>query len=408
MKLENLANHINVALKSANAPKLATLLSYQDVHKDGLFVNNPGASRNSLTSRYAGKLASPWDEVCIAHLLVIIHTKDDNYEEAYKEEAQLVNAFLRYFTTQTRWLLPTLWLLLAELRVLAHQGDVALYSQGKATSCCEDAARICNKAFTLCVTDRTSAPAESRKWGVYRSVNIVLKCYFKVNRTNLSKNVIRAIEANPDIPPLEKFERSAQVTYRYYQGLLALLDENYIKAEAELTFACENCHWSSPRNQERILTFLIPLRMMKGSFPAASVLARFPALEDLYGRFISNIKQGNVVGFDQALVDLEARLVQLNIWLMIVKVREIAVSRVFKKCWLALQKPSRVPIPAFHAALKVAGEKDMQVAEAECLVANSIFKGYIKGYISHDTQLVVLSKLDPFPKLGARALRNGL
>ena len=34
------------------------------------------------------------------------------------------------------------------------QGDVALYSQGKATSCCEDAARICNKAFTLCITDR--------------------------------------------------------------------------------------------------------------------------------------------------------------------------------------------------------------------------------------------------------------
>lgn len=65
-------------------------------------------------------------------------------------------------------------------------------------------------------------------------------------------------------------------------------------------------------------------------------------------------------------------------------------------------------MPAFHASLKVAGEKDMQVAEAECLVANSIYKGYIKGYISHDTQLVVLAKTEPFPKLGARALRNGL
>jgi len=71
--------------------------------------------------------------------------------------------------------------------------------------------------------------------------------------------------------------------------------------------------------------------MMKGSFPTAGVLARFPALEGLYEPFISNIKKGSVVGFDQALVDLEARLIQLNIWLMIVKVREIAVSRVFKK-----------------------------------------------------------------------------
>lgn len=74
--------------------------------------------------------------------------------------------------------------------------------------------------------------------------------------------------------------------------------------------------------------------MMKGSFPTPSVLARFPALEGLYGPFISNIKQGNVVGFDKALVDLEARLVQLNIWLMIVRIREITVSRVFKKWYV--------------------------------------------------------------------------
>lgn len=74
-------------------------------------------------------------------MLVVVHTKDNNPEEAYKEEAILVtwdfllrvvalrlsgltgvpSAFLRYFTTQTKWVLPTLWLLLAELRVLAHQ-----------------------------------------------------------------------------------------------------------------------------------------------------------------------------------------------------------------------------------------------------------------------------------------------
>jgi hypothetical protein len=64
-------------------------------------------------------------------------------------------------------------------------------------------------------------------------------------------------------------------------------------------------------------------------------------------------------------------------------------------------------IGAFHAALKVAGE-DMPVAEAECLVANAIYKGYIKGYISHETQLVVLAKTDTFPRLGSRAQKMGL
>jgi hypothetical protein len=71
--------------------------------------------------------------------------------------------------------------------------------------------------------------------------------------------------------------------------------------------------------------------MMKGSFPSNALLNRFPALHGLYGRFLAAIRQGDVVEFDKALADLEARLVQLNIWLMIVKVREMALSRVFKK-----------------------------------------------------------------------------
>ncbi|KAG8755526.1 COP9 signalosome (CSN) subunit [Serendipita sp. 396] len=423
MKLENLAHHINLCVKANNGIKLASWLSTNEPdHVDALRKANIGSTRDSLSKKYMNKFASPWDEICIAHLLAVIAISENRMEDAYKEQASMVNAFLRFFGVQTNWVLTPLWVVLTELRQLAHDGDVELYNQQKLTTCCEDAARICNKAFTMCVTDRTSQPAESRKWGVYRAVNIVLKCYFKVNRTNLSKNVIRAIEANSDIPSLEQFEMTDQVTYRYYQGLLALLDENYSRvretsdppvyayicpqAEGELSFAFEHCHYSSPRNQERILTFLIPLRMMKGSFPTVRLLKRFPSLEGLYGRFLKSIREGNIVEFDRALLDLEARLVQLNIWLMIVKVREITVSRVFRKCWLVLNKPSRVSIPAFHAALKVAGSP-MEIAEAECLVANSIFKGFIKGYISHDTQLVVLAKTDAFPRLGVRVLRNG-
>lgn len=44
MKLEILASHINQALKTSDAPKLAGLLSYQDIHSDGLFIANPGVT----------------------------------------------------------------------------------------------------------------------------------------------------------------------------------------------------------------------------------------------------------------------------------------------------------------------------------------------------------------------------
>ena len=37
--------------------------------------------------------------------------------------------------------------------------------------------------------------------------------------------------------------------------------------------------------------------------------------------------------------------------------------------------------------------------EVECLVANLIYRGYVKGYISHTKKVLVLSKANPFPPL---------
>jgi hypothetical protein len=44
---------------------------------------------------------------------------------------------------------------------------------------------------------------------------------------------------------------------------------------------------------------------------------------------------------------------------------------------------------------------DIELEEANCILANLIYQGKIKGYISHTHQKVVLSKTDAFPKLSA-------
>jgi hypothetical protein len=68
----------------------------------------------------------------------------------------------------------------------------------------------------------------------------------KVRRISLSKNVLRALEVNQDIPLLQEYPRahqvgtdlfiallqsltSHQVTYRYYLGMLSFLNEDYAK-----------------------------------------------------------------------------------------------------------------------------------------------------------------------------------
>lgn len=60
-------------------------------------------------------------------------------------------------------------------------------------------------------------------------------------------------------------------------------------------------------------------------------------------------------------------------------------------------KPARMGIDQFQRCYVAGSTEDMDRPEVECLLANLIYKGLMKGYISHAHQLVVLSKDKPFP-----------
>lgn len=51
------------------------------------------------------------------------------------------------------------------------------------------------------------------------------------------------------------------------------------------------------------------------------------------------------------------------------------------------------------AALRIMESEEIDLEEAHCILANLIAEGKVKGYISIQHQKLVLSKIDPFPKL---------
>ena len=59
---------------------------------------------------------------------------------------------------------------------------------------------------------------------------------------------------------------------------------------------------------------------------------------------------------------------------------------------------AQVSLALFLEALNWCGCR-MDIDEVECIVANLIFRKFIKGYISHKSRVVVLAKTDPFPSL---------
>lgn len=41
----------------------------------------------------------------------------------------------------------------------------------------------------------------------------------------------------------------------------------------------------------------------------------------------------------------------------------------------------------------------LDLDEVECILANLIYRGYVKAYISYAKKMLVLSKVSPFPHL---------
>jgi len=400
-KFSRFLTQIAEALSEEKGPELAYLLKPTSEHGKGLVKEFRNPTKQSL-SYYEGSMESPWDEIAIQYVLVVNHCAKKRATEAFKEHCTLVSLFLRYFSVNSGWTLPALFSVLRDLRDLAFDADLEASTKGQeGTAAMEEAARIISKAFSSCVTDRQSPYAESRKWGVYYVVGLILKCYFRVRRISLSKNILRAIDANPDIPPLSAYPRSHQVTYRYYIGMLSFLNEDFAKSEEELTLAFYHCHTGARSNQERILAYLIPLRILRGHLPSKELLNRFPVLDDLYSPFIVAIRAGNIKAYDSALMKFERRLVELNLWLTLERARELCIRGLFRRVWVASQRGTRIPISLFHASLNIAGMEVSQ-EEAECLVANMIYKGFMRGYISHEKQMVVLAHTNAFPRLADR------
>lgn len=208
---------------------------------------------------------------------------------------------------------------------------------------------------------------------------------------------------------------SHQVTFRYYRGVMSFWDESYRQAEEDFTFALEHCHQGSLTNRFLILKYLVPIRLLSGSLPNKALLSRYPRLMNLYMDFITAIRTGNVGLFDKALQHRERELIQSGTYLVIEMARWVCFRTLFRKVWLLQDKTTRIAFSSCQVALKVAqvgqvangnhagdGKKrklddNTSVEEVECLLANLIDRGMVKGYLSHEKATMVLSNKDPFP-----------
>ncbi|KAF9980829.1 COP9 signalosome (CSN) subunit [Modicella reniformis] len=397
MKLTMYIGQVNHGIINEHDHKVACFLQVYSKHSDKLLNETP-ESAWQIDETCRERLPAPWNEIVFHHILACISVRDQDFLKAYSEQTETVSIFQREFANLTNWPLETFYLLNGDLRRLAVQADKQLQQNGEKPSKLEDCARMLNKSFTLCATDR-SPQNVSKKWGTYNIVSILFRTYFKLKSHNLCKNILRAVKA-ADLPELDQFPMSHQVTMRYYTGVLSFFNEDFKKAEPDLQFAFDHTPKRFHNNRRLILHYLIPTKLLHGSLPSARHLEEFPELSTLYQPLVTAIKTGNVKQFDEALVSGGTRLIALGTYLTVEQSRGVAVRTLFKKVYVytSMDRSNKLEISLFKTALQFVGVT-VDEDEVECMLANMIHKGYIRGYISHEKRVLVLSQKDPFPGL---------
>ncbi|KKZ65906.1 hypothetical protein GX50_07621 [[Emmonsia] crescens] len=376
--------------------------------------------------------ANAWVEVFVAFwkaVAEIVEVEESpqtgSWTKVFNAWKQVANLLIRGYTNGgfQAWTLPCLYVVGRYLRLFAMEADSNtsqdsdtfnngfqddVISDASKNAKLEESSQIINRMFTLCLHDR--APLEdSRKWGVYNTVNLSFKTYFKLGAISSCKSLLRAINAShADLPPISAFPKSHIVTFKYYLGVICFLEENYAEAEEHLTYAWKMCHPDAKKNRELILTYLIPCHIVTThTLPTHRLLAPYPRLERLYSPLSKCIKKGDLTGFDAAMTAGENEFVKRRIYLPLERGRDIALRNLFRKVFLVGgydptvngQPPirrTRIPVAEFAAAIRLGNKVDekapLDMDEVECFLANLIYKNLMKGYISRERGIVVLSK----------------
>ncbi|XP_062540018.1 PCI domain-containing protein 2 homolog isoform X2 [Armigeres subalbatus] len=346
---------------------VARLLSLSDQH-----VNNQWLHVEHPETAVDRQHESPVVEIVSCHLKVLFClTKEPrNYSEAFKHQTNCVQAVVKMLQVMKgeNWFLPVMYTVAIDLRRLAVKCEQQQKSS-KPGEILEKAAECLMSCFRVCAADNRSLDPDTKRLGMLNLVNQLFK---------------------------ESFSLAQRITYKYFAGRKAMFDSEYKNADEYLSFAFERCPRKFTKNKRLILTYLVPVKMLLGYMPRKEILERYNMLQ--FYELTVALKEGNVRRFDEVIQKHEAFFINAGIYLIVEKLKILAYRNLFKKVYIILQT-HQIDLNAFLTALQWVGEDELTMDETHCIVANLIYEGRIKGYISHQHNKLVVSKQNPFPNV---------
>lgn len=162
-----------------------------------------------------------------------------------------------------------------------------------------------------------SSEENTKRLGMLNLVNQLFKVYFRINKLDLCKPLIRVIE---NAMFRDSFPIAEQITYRYFIGRLAILDSDYKRADQYLSYAFNQCQ-KFRSNARLILIYLTPVKMLLGHMPKRAMLEQYDVLQ--FHELSCTLKKGNVAEFDKVVQRNEFFFNQYGIYLNVLKLKKL-------------------------------------------------------------------------------------
>jgi hypothetical protein len=346
---------------------------------------------------YGGLLTSLVDAISAAEV--------GNAEASFKAQATVHATFNRLFgSSEGNWLVPALITVCKTTNQTALAADRQATAKSRMTGQqqlhqvhLQKAVPILQDSYSKTFNDRTEyqpgAPYDamgSKKAGVLGIVNLLFGMYFRLNILRLCKNLIRPVETRK---LNETGSMADMVTYRYYIGRLNMFEDQHANAETSLDYALKHCHRDATHNKKCILKYLIPVKLYRGRLPSVHLLDKYGL--DEFKPLVEGIRKGDLRTFQEGLIQYQDRFIRQGTYLLLEKCKTVCYRNLFKRVHMIVDK-HQVSLVHVAKAFKWLG-MPIDLDEIECILANLIYRGYVRGYLSHAKRVLVLSKRDPFP-----------
>ncbi|KAJ1811604.1 hypothetical protein LPJ75_004063 [Coemansia sp. RSA 2598] len=309
--------------------------------------------------------------------------------------AELLTALMT--ASQGNWLIPVL----RPLALALCRSAQATHRATREPAAFAQTASVLLRILIDLLSDNTASLEQSKKQGSLFIAGLLLRISLRTSAAP-GAYASKTLEVK-GLSGSRAFSAKDRVSYNYWLGRYYLVCYYVDHARTHLQYAFDHCPAWHHHNKRAILRHLIAANMIRGLLPTQELLSRY-GMEPVYSQLCLHFRKGNLVGFQQTLIDNMEFFRSQGNYLILLERTEILVYR--NALWRAtrvLANSERGKTMSYRDVLttfRVASQNlDMDFFEMESIMASLISQKFVLGYMFHHQKVLNLSKKMPFPPI---------